>query len=173
MVLALAAAVSPTSVHTLGGNTMSESVPIDQPVRSSRRTLVWIGAVVIAFAAGFGWQYAERRQAEQQLETTRNALAEARLESALATALVEAQQGNYELARQRASEFFTDLQGATAGGVLPADMFSDIQSQRDATITMLSRGSTDAIALLQQLHAEFRSGLSRSHGSATAAPSGT
>lgn len=151
---------------------MSESVPIEQRVRFNRRTPVWVAAIVIAFAAGFGWQYVERRQAEAQLEATSNALAEARLESALATALVEAQQGNYELARQRASDFFTNLQTLTASGVLPADTFSDIQSQRDATITMLSRGSTDAIALLQQLHAEFRSGLSRSHGGATTGTSG-
>lgn len=142
---------------------MSEPVPIEQPPRAGKRTLAWIAGIVLAFAVGAVWQYAERREAESQLHATANALAEARLESALATALVEAQQGNYELARQRASEFFTNLQRLTSDGVLPATTFSDIQSRRDATITMLSRGSTDAIALLQQLHAEFRSGLSRTH----------
>ncbi len=129
-------------------------------MNTSSRTIIWvIAAAVLAFLAGFGWQYARADRLDERLTNTTRLLTESRIEASLATALIDAQQGNYELARQRASEFFTGLgqQQRTLGADAPPK-FASLLPHRDATITMLSRSSPDAVELLRRLYTEYRTG---------------
>lgn len=130
-----------------------------EPRRSSAaRPILWaVGAAIVAFLIGFGWQFARASRIQTELDQTTQALAESRLEAGLATAFIEAQQGNFERSRQRASSFFTGLQQQVArdGASAPA-AFQDILARRDATITMLSRSSPESVATLQQLYTEYR-----------------
>lgn len=129
-------------------------------MNTSRRTIVWVvAAAVLAFLAGFGWQYTRASRLDVRLTNTSRLLTESQIEASLATALINAQQGNFELARQRASEFFTRLEQEqrTLGAEAPPK-FRSLLSQRDATITMLSRSSPEAVELLQHLYTEYRTG---------------
>ena len=130
-------------------------------VRDRLRPLLWGALVaVIAFAIGFGWQYSRARTLQSRLDTTRESLAQSQLEAALATAIIEAQQGNGELARQHASDFFSGLQRrVTALGAAAPVEFLRVLKQRDTTITFLSRNDPESAAVLLRLYADFKAGL--------------
>ncbi len=117
-------------------------------------------AAVIAFAIGFGWQYTRAQRLAGELTTTQESLAQSQLDAGLANALIEAQLGNAELARQHASQFFTGLQRrvSTLGADAPAE-FRRVLQQRDAAITFLSRSDPESVAMLQRLYADFQAGL--------------
>lgn len=102
--------------------------------------LVVIIAIIVAFLAGFVWQYLEARSYELMLADTQSELRLQRLESTLAAATVEALTGNYEVGRQLASRFYTDLQGRVSEPTPAAAELRQILDRRDATITLLSRG---------------------------------
>ena len=119
-------------------------------------------AAVIAFAAGAGWQYIRAERLDDRLGQMSSEHRRARLEAMLAGAVVEAQQGNAELARQHASAFFTELQQGIASDDRLPPSASELLTRRDETITMLSRGNPDAVALLRQLYVRFRAEVSRS-----------
>lgn len=137
--------------------------PASRSGGGTARRVVWIVvAVILAFALGAGWQYLQAREASSELEETQRTLALLRLESTLASAAIDAQLGNYELARRRASGFFTDLQQSIAQ--LPADgrgAFQQLLGQRDATITMLSRGDPQSASVLTRAYVELRGALER------------
>ncbi|MEP7246255.1 MAG: hypothetical protein ABI885_21620 [Gammaproteobacteria bacterium] len=115
---------------------------------------------------GFGWQYTRAQRFSGELTTTQESLAQSQLDAALANALIEAQLGNAEIARQHASKFFSGLQRrvSTLGGEAPAE-FRRVLQQRDAAITFLSRSDPESVAMLQRLYADFQAGMR--HGAAT------
>ncbi len=102
--------------------------------------LIVIVGIVVAFLAGFGWQYLQARSYQLVLEDTQKELRLQRLESTLSAATVEALTGNYEVARQLASRFYTDLQTRISERTPAAAELGQILDRRDATITLLSRG---------------------------------
>lgn len=121
-------------------------------------------AVLLAFGAGFGWQWWEAQEIRTELEQV-----EARADSlelrltlqelgnTLATAVMQATYGNYEPARRAASDFFTGLQQEAAN--LPAGGGRDIRAvlaERDATITALSRGEPQSRDVLANLFIRYR-----------------
>lgn len=117
-------------------------------------------AALIAFVAGAGWQYIRAERLDDRLAQMSSEYRGARLEAMLAGAVVEAQQGNAELARQHASAFFTELQQGIASDRLPPSA-REILARRDESITMLSRSNPEAVALLNQLYVKFRAEVSR------------
>lgn len=129
-----------------------------------RWTLITIGAAVLAFALGAGWQYtrvADARSrladAESRLAASERDLAFQRLENTLATAAMEARRGRHEAARQLSSEFFTSLQSDLERA--PADAqqaLRDILGARDATITALSRAEPASADQLADLFNRYR-----------------
>ena len=145
-----------------------------QPASMSRGRAIGLAvlAAVIAFVAGAGWQYIRAERLDDRLAQMADEHRSARLEATLAGAVIEAQQGNHELARRHASVFFTELQraGATQGQLSTAAR--DILARRDETITMLSRGSPEAVSLLQQLHVKFRAEVSRPADQPPSVPAG-
>lgn len=106
------------------------------------RAMWWLLAVVLAFLAGFGWQYFRAMQIESRLERTEQELAVERLRVGLAQAAVAAQSGDFEAARRQMSAFFTSLQAQLGG--LPPDLREtgeDMLLSRDEVITELSRAN--------------------------------
>lgn len=121
------------------------------------RALVALGGVVLAFAAGFGWQYVRAERTTAALAETRAALAFSRLENTLGGAAVAAQHGGYDLALRLASEFFTGLQQRIAEA--PARARSELEAilaQRDATITLLSRAEPQSAEVLARMFVRTR-----------------
>ena len=114
-------------------------------------------AVIVAFLIGSGWQYSRARDFEQRLDQTTTELTFERLESKLAAAIIEADRGNYEIARQLASDFFTDLQREMprASEESKAALVA-ISGHRDAIITAASRSDPQTGSLLAQLYSTYR-----------------
>jgi hypothetical protein len=114
-------------------------------------------ATIAAFLIGFGWQYTRANDLADRLESNRVDLTFKRLEATLAGATIEAYRGNYEIGRQLASQFFTNLQNDIAQA--PDDKRPQLQrisSQRDAVITAASRSDPQTASLLGQLYSTYR-----------------
>jgi hypothetical protein len=115
-------------------------------------------AVLLAFGAGFGWQYYEAGLIRDELAQTRQELMVERLRVRLGQAAISAQNGDYEAARQRMSDFFTRLDASLAD--LPeavARMGTDFLTVRDEVITGLSRSNPEYAGVLYNMLDRFRS----------------
>lgn len=127
-------------------------------VALSVRTLFAIAAV--AFLVGFVpmWWTAQTRGNDLEDLSARHA--ELQLESTLARAALLARQGEYEAAREAASQFFTALNQAVitnAGGDDRSAALRTALADRDEIITMLARSDPAAADRLAELYITFRS----------------
>jgi hypothetical protein len=122
-----------------------------------RIIMVAAGAALAGFAVGALWQYSSARRHAGDLHRTEHVLAFTQMEATLGAATIEAQRGSYEISRQLASEFFTQLQ-ANAGRAEQGrrSELIEILQQRDAMITALSRSDPQSGALLAQLFTRLR-----------------
>lgn len=142
--------------------------------RKNRRGLLWsFVAVLLAFGAGFGWQYYEASQVRAELAGTQQELMVERLRVRLGQAAMAAQAGNYESARQRMSRFFTELDNAAPTLPVPLDaVAAQILARRDDVITGLSRANPEYADVLYGMLDRFRSaaGLQEQLGPAPVPP---
>ena len=126
-------------------------------------------AAIMAFLLGFGWQYASAYSRGKRLDATNRELRLARLEGMLALAVIEAQRGNSERARQEASAFYTEAQRAVTAAraraerdatlAEPEETLRQILQGRDSTVTLLSRSDAAATAMLARQHRAYRGAL--------------
>lgn len=132
--------------------------------KSGRRGLLWgLLAVVIAFGAGFFWQYSEARTARSELTATQQELGMERLRVDLGHAALAAQAGNFELSRQLMSSFFDALQERSAE--MPEEVrgvATDFLAVRDDVITGLSRSNPEYAAVLYRMHEDLSAAIDRS-----------
>lgn len=120
-----------------------------------RAWLFAIFAVVVAFGAGYGWQYMRATELQQQLDTTLDRVAALELQGEAGQASLLAQQGDFEAARRRASTFFTELQALADENDANTSTYAPILAQRDEVITALSRANPEAAALLASIYARI------------------
>lgn len=125
--------------------------PIDRPTPAADtpspttrrwRSALWIGAAaLLGFFAGFLLQYAQVNRARQQVADASAALQAARLEATLSAAVIEAQSGRFEVARQHASDFYTGLQRRLLPVIdgAPQAEVRTMLAERDSIITALAR----------------------------------
>ena len=79
------------------------------------------------------------------------------LESTLAAAIIEADRGNFEIARKLASDFFTGLQADMSRAPQEHQQeLTAIAGQRDVIITAASRSDPQTGSLLAQLYSTYR-----------------
>ncbi|MFP4624433.1 MAG: hypothetical protein ACOCVZ_09505 [Gemmatimonadota bacterium] len=117
--------------------------------KSGKGVLFGLLAVVVAFAAGFLWQFYEATTVREQLTQAEQELAVERLRIRLGQAALAAQAGDYESARRQMSVFFTRLQ--EVGNELPNEMTgpaADFLAMRDDIITGLSRSNPEYAGVL-------------------------
>lgn len=147
------------------GTSSERDAPPSRRSGGGAKKFFWfLVAILLAFGAGFGWQWWEAQEVRAELEET-----EARADSlqlrltfqelgnTLATAVMQATYGNYEPARQAASDFFTNLQRQTASTPLGQGRgIQAVLAERDATITALSRGEPQSRDLLANLFIQYR-----------------
>lgn len=128
----------------------TETEPPRKRSAMSGRAVLWvILAVVLAFIAGFGWQYMRASNIQSQLETTERELRVERLRVQLARAALEAQAGEFEPARREMSELFDSVQ--TDREQLPLQVrhvIDEMLAARDEIITGLSRGNPETAGTL-------------------------
>jgi hypothetical protein len=90
-----------------------------------------------------------------------------RMENSLAAAAIDARRGDYEIARQAASDFFTSLRTETNKGVDSALSPVEIPSlqplvtRRDEIITLLARGDATSADLLSDVYVSYHTIVNR------------
>ena len=125
-----------------------------------RRWLIYAVILAIVFLVGFVPTCMTARRRGIERDTAQTALRISNMQNSLGNAMVDARAGNYELARQATSDFFTKL-GAE---VEQARIFDSAQQtklrsvleQRDATITMLARNDPYSPDHLTKLYNQYR-----------------
>jgi hypothetical protein len=133
-------------------------------VRDNKRTrwLIYAAILALVFLLGFvpTWLVARSRGIER--DTAQTALRISNMQNSLGNAMVDARSGNYELARQATSDFFTRL-GAEVeqdrNAIFDSAQETKLRSvleQRDATITMLARNDPYSPDHLTKLYNQYR-----------------
>lgn len=116
-----------------------------------------LGAVPMWVA---GWQNAAEREAAQ------HELRLSQIENRLSAAVINARRGDYEPARQTASDFFTSLRDQVDRGPesdLSTTQREDLKpllTQRDDIITLLARNDPAAADRLSDIYAAYRKTMS-------------
>ncbi len=127
---------------------MSEEVKQPMQVKSSRgmqRFIIYASVLLVVFLLGFVPMWLKARSATSDLVETKHQLVLVSLQSNLASAVIDARRGDYEPARQAASQFFTSLRAEIDQG--DASNFTKTHKEgmqplfagRDEVITLLAR----------------------------------
>ena len=127
-----------------------------------RRFATHVVLLVVAFMLGFVPVWLKLRESSSRLSAATHELNLTRAQSALASAVVDAQRGDYELAREAISTFFSSLRAETDSGA--ASILSPAQREAvqplfdrsDGIITMLTRSDPASLAQLSDLYVSYR-----------------
>ncbi|HEX6186683.1 MAG TPA: hypothetical protein VFZ40_01275 [Pyrinomonadaceae bacterium] len=101
------------------------------------------------------------RDRAEQLGATQRELRVARMQNLLASAAIDARRGEYEPARQAASDFFTVARteidrNDSALNTAQRSGLESLLAQRDESITLLARSDPAAADRLSELYAGYR-----------------
>ena len=127
-----------------------------------QRVTIYAALLLAAFLLGFIPMWWKSRQCSSGLSEVEHQLSLARLQNALASAVIDARRGDYEPARQAASDFFTSLRAETDRG--DASALSPAQREgvlplftgRDEIITLLARSDPVSAERLSDLYVAYR-----------------
>jgi hypothetical protein len=135
--------------------------PVEQTSRL-RRIGIYAGVLIFVFLLGLVPMWLKARACSSSLETAENQLNMARIQNALASAVIDARRGDYEPARQAASQFFTAAgaeadKGDTSNFTrVQRDGLQPLFARRDEIITLLARSDPAAADKLSDLYAAYR-----------------
>ncbi len=143
---------------------MSEELQ-PKPVKSTplmQRILVYVAVLLIVFLIGFVPMWLKARGCAGEMAAAQRELSLARMQNILASAAIDARRGEYEPARQAASNFFTSLRAEADKGA--DSTLTDSQKQnirplfagRDEVITLLARSDPASADRLSDLYASYR-----------------
>lgn len=127
-----------------------------------RRIVIYAGVLFVVFLLGFIPMWVKARQSANSLAATERQLTLVSLQSSLASAVIDARRGDYEPARQTASQFFTSLRAEIDKG--DASSFTQAQrtglqalfAGRDELITLLARSDPASADRLSDLYVAYR-----------------
>jgi hypothetical protein len=143
---------------------MSEEVQ-PGPVKSApamRRFIIYGAVLLVIFLLGFVPMWLKARQCAGGLAEADRQLALVRMQNNLASAVIDARRGDYEPARQAASQFYTFISTEIDKG--DASDFTQAQRQalpplmagRDEVITLLARSDPASADRLTDLYVVYR-----------------
>ena len=143
---------------------MSEDLE-HKPVKSTpalRRFAIYGAVLLVVFLLGFVPMWLKARQSAGSLAEANHQLTLVRMQNNLASAVIDARRGDYEPARQAASQFFTSISTELDKG--GASDFTQAQRQglpplldgRDEVITLLSRSDPASADRLSDLYVVYR-----------------
>ena len=131
------------------------------------RVIVSVGLLILVLMLGLAPMQATSGANSASLSGSARQWDAVRLENALASAAIDAQRGNYEQARQSASDFFTFLREEMSKGVESAfsqaqkDSVQPLLAKRDQIIALLARGDAASTDLLSDVFVSFREVMSK------------
>jgi hypothetical protein len=140
-----------------------EKQPI--PVKAAslmRRAVIYAVLFLVVFLVGFVPMWFKVRECSSSLSQAENTLSMAKMENALASAAIDARRGDYEPARQSASDFFTSLRAEIDKGndsFLSRTQIAELQpvlAPRDEIITLVSRSDPASADRLSDLYVSCR-----------------
>jgi soluble cytochrome b562 len=141
-----------------------------KPVRSTslmRRGIIYVALLIVVFLIGFVPMWLKSRESSRNLSKAEHQLNLARMQNFIASAVIDAQRGDYESARQAASDFFTSLREATdkvddsALSLAQREGLMSLIMQRDEIITLLARGDLASVNQLSDLYVSYREIMNR------------
>jgi len=141
-----------------------------KPVKTThrmRRFTVYVALLLVAFLLGFVPMWLKTRECSSSLSEAERQSSLVKMENSLGSAAIDARRGDYETARQAASDFFTFLRTETSNGVESALSEAEIAglqpllTRRDEIITLLARGDATSADLLSDLYVSYRTIVSR------------
>jgi hypothetical protein len=145
--------VEDRSVRQTGDGKLSPAVRIG----------IYIIVALVIFLLGLIPMWLKASAAASQRDAALRELHLSRMQNMLASSAIDAQRGEYEPARQEASNFFTTLleqldKGETDSTLtqLQRDSLKPLLTQRDDLITLLARSDPAAAPRLLDMHAAFR-----------------
>jgi acyl-CoA synthetase (AMP-forming)/AMP-acid ligase II len=127
-----------------------------------RRGIIFVTLLIAVFLLGFVPMWLKSRECSRNLSEAEHQLNLARIQNSLASAVIDARRGDYESARQAASDFFTSLRTVTEkvdDSALSMAQREEVQSlltQRDGIITLLARGDLASADRLSDLYVSYR-----------------
>ena len=127
-----------------------------------RRVSIYVAVLLAVFLLGFIPMWLKARQCASSLAEAEHQLSLARMQNNLASAVIDARRGDYEPARQTASQFFTSLREEADKG--DASVLTQAQregmkplfTRRDEIITLLARSDPAAADRLSDLYVSYR-----------------
>lgn len=135
----------------------------DGKLSPAARIGIYIIAALIIFLLGLIPMWLKASAAASQRDAAQRELHLSRMQNMLASSAIDAQRGEYEPARQEASNFFTSLleqldKAETDAALTPhqRDGLKPLLTQRDDLITLLARSDPAAAPRLLDMHAAFR-----------------
>ena len=144
----------------------------DEPGRSSsgnsiwqkrfRRLIIYAALLLVVFLVGLVPMWLKSRTYARERDAAQASLKISSLQNSLANAVIDARRGEYEPARQAASDFFTNLGAEVARGgdsIFPEGQRNALRSMfdtRDDTITLLARSDPASADRLVDLYTKYR-----------------
>lgn len=130
------------------------------PVKS--RVGLYAAALLVVFLLGLVPMWLKVRASSSSLAEAEHQLTLIRMQNNLAAAVIDARRGDFEPARQAASQFFTSLRIETDKGDASAltqaqrELAKLLFSRRDEIITSLARGDVTSVDRLSDLYVSYR-----------------
>ena len=128
-----------------------------------RKVGFYVGFALIFFLLGAIPMWLKSRENARQRNLAQHELRLSQLQNTLSSAVIDARRGDYEPARQTASDFFTDLRNGldTSGdqSLFASDqqqILKPLLSQRDDIITLLARSDPASAERLSNLYIAYR-----------------
>ena len=127
-----------------------------------RRLILYAAVLLVVFLTGLVPMWWTSRRCASERDAAQASLQISHLQNTLANAAIDARRGEYEPARQAASDFFTNLGAEVALG--PDSVFNEAQrtalrsmfDTRDDTITLLARSDPASADRLVDLYTKYR-----------------
>ena len=137
-----------------------------------RRILIYAAVLVGVFLLGLVPMWLTARSRADERDAARHGLRLSQMQNRLASAAIDARRGEYEPARQAASDFFTELRAeierasdSSAFTAQQRDSLRPMLNGRDDLITLLARSDPAAADRLTDLYVAYRNAVASASSS--------
>ena len=142
-----------------GGSSSAKSIALSG---TAKRVGIYLGVALALFLLGLVPMWLKASENASQRDAARRELRLSQMHGTLASAVIDARRGEYEPARQTASDFFTTLRTQIDAGddsALTAPQregAAPLLARRDDVITLLARGDPASADQLSDIYVSYR-----------------